>query len=164
MNEKYIVCVNSYKIDKCCVVYDYRFNEVYAFGQQDNENEEFYMEKSQISEREMYTSNVKLNPKIFGFTNECIYMYNMNNMIILDRRLGVVLKKLKIVEDKPIFMLDNQNNIIQVNNQSKRITFNSNDFNLSLSSNYNDELDTVFLNKQNQMVFIDKFKEFVVFM
>jgi hypothetical protein len=49
MNESYIILIYAHQIDKCCEVYDYKMERLFNFGQQTNQENGFYMEKSKIT-------------------------------------------------------------------------------------------------------------------
>jgi hypothetical protein len=67
MNESNILLFNSYKKEACCSIYDYQLKEISSFGQQNNEESSFFMQKSIINWREEMRLHYNLNPKLFGY-------------------------------------------------------------------------------------------------
>ena len=163
MNESFVLLYYSHKQEACCEVYDYQMNLLHSFGQQLNVNGPFYMEKSTLTVRQQMTLNFKLNPKIFGYTEEHIYFSNFSKMCIMSRKTGLIEKCMSLRGDRPYFLLDSQQNIIQVNPQAKKIALYNQDFEFLISNTYGDALDVVQINKENQLAFVDMEKKTLIF-
>ena len=163
MNENYVMIFYSHKVEGCCEVYDYKMNALFSFGQQSNPTAPFYMEKSSLTMKQQMILNYKLNPKVFGFTDIRVYLCNYNKVFIMCRKTGMLLKSLCLHGSRPYFLLDSQNNIIVVNSLAKKIALYNNDLEMVIESVYNDNLDTVHINKHDQMAFVDMEKKTVVY-
>ena len=163
MNDKYIILSYAHRAHACCSLFDYNLDEIESFGQQLNPERPFYMEKVVLSVKEQINSNLKSNPKIFGLTNENIYFQNLSRMIIMCRQKGEIKTESLINGDSPYFLLDSQNNILRINNISKRIALINYEFGYDLQNVYSDYLDEVCLTADNNLAFVDKYKESVLF-
>lgn len=73
MNEKNIFLFYAHKTTSCCEILDYDLNELESFGQQNDPDKEFYMERTNIAWKEQSASGLKNNPRIFGYTDSSIY-------------------------------------------------------------------------------------------
>ncbi len=162
MNDKYVMLYYSHKVDGCCEVYDYQMNEQFTFGQT-NPSAPFFMEKSNLTMKQQMNLNFKLNPRIFGLTDELIYMWNYNKVFTISRKSGDLVKSLNLHGARPYFLLDNQDNIICVNSQAKKITLYNQDLEMIIENIYSDNLDSVHINKQDQMAFVDMEKKSIVY-
>ncbi|CAF0717126.1 unnamed protein product [Brachionus calyciflorus] len=163
MNENNIYLFYTHKTSGCCEILDYELDELEAVGQQTEPSREFYMEKTDLPWKEQNTSGLKNNPRIFGFSEEQIYFFNRNQMVIMDRKTGLVSRSVESNGDPAYFILDPQNNIIKVNSLCKRISLFNYEHDISITNRYSDCFDDVFLTVDNYLVFVDKNKEFVNF-
>lgn len=163
MNDKYVIIHYSHLAESCCEVYDFTLTQVSSFGQQSNTTAPFYLEKSNLSMRQQMNLNFRINPKLFGFTEEYIYLWNYHKVFIMCRKSGIIVKSMKLHGSRPYFLLDSQKNIIQINNLAKRISLYSHDFELIIENIYSDNLDNVYLNRNDQMIFVDMEKKMVVY-
>ena len=64
---------------------------------------------------------------------------------------------------RPYFILDAQNNIIQVNTLGKKVTLYNSDLELLNESIYDDHLDTIHITKENKLAFVDVEKKYVIY-
>jgi hypothetical protein len=163
MNEKYICLFYAHRSNACCTLFDYELNQLASFGQQVDPDKPFYMEKITLSWKEQVALSLKNNPRIFGITNDNIYFYSLNKMTIMCRHTGVVKKELPVSGDTPNFLLDNQSNIIQVHSVSKRISITNYEHEYSIHNTFDDNLEDVFITAENNLVFVDKNKDKVLF-
>jgi hypothetical protein len=104
-----------------------------------------------------------MNPKIFGFTDSKIFLFNHNKMFIMDRETGQCTQTKLIEEKRSGFILDHQNNIIQVDSLCKKIFFLNADLDILIENIYRDDLEDVFITKENKMAFVDTEKSFVIY-
>jgi hypothetical protein len=163
MNENCIVVTHSHRSDGCCSIYDYRLNELALFGQQKDKDADYYMERLNLSWKEQNSLNYKINPKVFGLTENLIYFYNHAEMTIMDRIKGKVVHKKQIMSgDKPYFILDTQGNIIQVNKLSKKVSVFNFDVEFSIENNYDDCYDGVFSTCDGHLALVNGQKKFLV--
>jgi hypothetical protein len=163
MNDKFVILIYAHKINACCQVYDHRMNEVFSFGQQNDKNKPFFMEKSELSWQEEKKMSFKLNPRIFGFTEKYIYLCNFNKMSIMSRQTGNIVRSLNLIGNRPFFLLDVQDNIIQVNPLGKKLTLYNSDLELLNESMYTDSLDTCHVTKENKLAFVDVEKKYIIY-
>ena len=106
--------------------------------------------------------NYKVNPKIFGFTNTFIYMFNYNKAYKMNRATGQVVKSIELNGNRTLFLLDKQNNIIQVDKLDKKLILMNSNFEIINETFYSDNLENVFLTK-NKLAFVDIEKKYVIF-
>ncbi len=159
MNDSMIVCSFAHKTFECCKIYDFQLNFIESFGQQNDKEQPFYMEKPILIGRQTFSSREKLNPVIFGMTHAHIFFYNTKSMFIMCRKNGTIIREMEKLNDKSIFTLDSKSNIIEINSQSNKIKlFNINN-QISIESTYNSNFDDIFLIESNFFAFIDKSKE-----
>jgi hypothetical protein len=163
MNEKYICLFYAHRSSTCCTLYDYQLNEVESLGQQADIDKPFYMEKSTLSYKDQASMALKNNPRIFGITEEFLYLFNVDKMTIMCRLSGLITTQVKISGDMPYFLLDTQSNIIQVNSLSKRIAVINYDFDYSVHNVFSDNLEDLYLTADNNLAFVDRNKEKVFF-
>jgi hypothetical protein len=163
MNEKYVILFYSHKSVGCCEAYDYQLNEQFSFGQNSNMSDPFFMEKSILTMKQQISLNFKLNPKIFGFTNDLIFLWNYKRVFTMSRKTGEVIKSLDLHGARPYFLLDKQNNIIQVNSLAKKISLYNHDLELIIENIYTETLDNVYINKYDQMIFVDMEKKLIIY-
>lgn len=162
MNEKYVCLFYVHRSHSCCTLFDYQLNELNSFGQQTESTHSFYMEKSQPTcLKDQYKT--KINPHLFGLTDNRIYLYNMQKMIEMNRHTGAIVSELKLTGDPSYFLLDDHHNIIQVQTASKRVVLKNHKYDLVVRASYPDSLDEVFLMRDNELAFVCKNKESVVF-
>ena len=105
----------------------------------------------------------KVNPKIYGFTDKHIYLCNYNKMTIMCRQTGKIVKSMNLLGNRPYFMLDAQENIIQVNTLGKKITLFNSNLDFLVESLYSDDLDIVLVTKENKLAFVDVQKLYIIF-
>lgn len=163
MNEKNVFIFYAHKTSACCEILDYDLNELETFGQQTDPERPFYMEKTNLAWKEQTSAGVKNNPKIFGFTDKFIYLFNIKQMFLIDRKTGKVLKTLDSNGDPAYYLLDSQSNILKVNSLCKRISLFNFEQEVFIQNKYSNCLDDVYLTNDDYLAFVDKNKEFVVF-
>jgi hypothetical protein len=163
MNDNYICLFYAHRSNACCTLFDYELNELETFGQQIDAKMPFFMEKSTLTYKDQMNSSLKNNPKIFGITSDSIYFFSMTKMSIMRRLTGEVKTEVPISGDTPYFLLDAQSNIIQVNTVSKRIAVTNYEFDYSILNYFSDNLEDVYLTADNNLAFVDKNKEKVLF-
>ena len=104
-----------------------------------------------------------MNPQIFGFTKNQIFLRNHNKMFIMERESGHVTKALTLEGHRPNFLLDCQNNVIQVDSLCRKISLLNSDLDVLIEHIYKDDLDEVFITRDNRLAFVDIEKSFVVY-
>lgn len=146
----------TYDRNKGCVeLYNFDFKKLDCFGQNTNSELEFYLEKSVGPSEKNKKFGQKCNPSIFGMTDKYFYMNNCNKVSILDRASGKEVKKIELKGYRPYFMMDMQQNIIEVNILEKRIAIYTSFLDILAESIYNDEYEYVYVTPANNLMFLD---------
>ncbi len=162
----------NYLFDKNCLfkfeiflkVYDFELNFIESFGQQSDKDKPFFMEKSILNNaRPYYSSKDKLNPIVFGYTENNIYFYNTKAMYLMSRKQGTIVKTVNKINEKSYFVLDSQLNLIEINTSSNKIKLINFENEISVESNYDLNYDEVHLIEDNYFAFIDKSKDILIF-
>ncbi len=94
INETNVICRFSHRSSECCKVFDFKLNHVTSFGQQKNQEEPFYMEKFEVNAKQF--GKEKLNPVVFGLSEENLYLYTKKYMAIMCRTTGAIWKQIKV--------------------------------------------------------------------
>ena len=157
MNDSKIVLFYDNSASKCCETYDHKFNLWEAFGQQISREDAFYMEKSMVTNA-VTKFGFKYNPKIFGLTDRYMYLFNYNKVFIVNRETGLEAKKIDLSGFRPYFMLDMQNNILQVNTLEKRITLYDSELVFLAEGTYSDHFEFVHVSSKNNLIFLEQEK------
>ena len=89
MNDSRIVCSFGHRTYECCKVFDLELNHVESFGQQNDEQKEFYLERTEVSAAQF--AKEKYNPVIFGLNEGKIFFYTKKTMTIMCKKTGLVL-------------------------------------------------------------------------
>lgn len=84
-------------------------------------------------------------------------------MCIMDRKTGNIKKKLDANGDPAYYLLDSQMNIIKVNNLCKKISLFNFDQEININNRYLECLDDIHLTQDDYLAFVDKYKEYVIF-
>ena len=146
----------TYDRNKGCVeLYNFDFKKLDCFGQNTNSELEFYLEKSVGPSEKNKKFGQKCNPSIFGMTDNYFYMNNCNKVSILDRASGKEVKKIELKGYRPYFMMDMQQNIIEVNILEKRIAIYTSFLDILAENIYNDEYEYVYVTPANNLMFLD---------
>ena len=69
------------------------------------------MEKIELNSKQF--GKEKATPVVFGLTKENIYSYTKHCMTIMCRESGQIVKKMEKFNEKSIFILDSQSNLIE---------------------------------------------------
>ena len=154
MNEDNILLFFENRPQECCDLFDHQFKLIKSFGQQTKEDEPFYMKKSIVCNPEEKKFGFKINPRVFGMTKRYFYMSNYNKVSMMCRVTGKEVKKIELGGFRPYFMIDLQENILQVNTLEKRLAIYNSDFEFLAESTYDDEYDCVHVNPRNKLVFL----------
>ena len=91
--------------------------------------------------------NFRVNPRIFGYTDENVYLWNYHK-VFKSRKSGSIVKSMNLHGSRPYFLLDAQENIIRINNLAKKIALLNNDLEVVIENTYHDNLDTVYFNRK----------------
>lgn len=159
MNTNSIVVTFAHKKHECCQIYDYSFNITGSFGQQINCDEPFYFENAPV---ETNSFKKKLNPVVFGLTDDKIYTYNKTHMVILSRQSGRVIQTNEKKSENSEFHLDSDGNIIEINLLAKEIFFYSADMNLQVNTRYTIDATEVTLVENSFIAFVNGKKRSLV--
>jgi hypothetical protein len=162
LNDKNIVLFYENRVNDCCDLFDCQLNLITSFGQQTNEEQPFYMKKSIVCNPEEKRFGFKLNPKIFGMNDNYLYMSNYNKVSIMNRLTGKEVKKIDLCGFRPYFLMDLQNNILQVNTLEKRLAIYNSELELLAENVYDDEYDCVHINPENKLVFLGTEKKSLI--
>jgi hypothetical protein len=162
MNENYIAVMYYHRRNACCSIFDYNLHCLQNLGQQIESDQNFYMPNLELSYYERVQLRYKFNPKIFGLTEKFIYLFNHQEMFVMNRQNGIIDYKKKVNCGKPYFLLDEHFNIIQICKLGRKIVFFNIDTNLTIENTYKDCFDTVFLTQDQTLAFIDKQKNYLV--
>ncbi|RNA02175.1 hypothetical protein BpHYR1_001639 [Brachionus plicatilis] len=162
MNEKNLFLMYSHRSTDICEILDYNLDQIDSFGQQINPDNQFYFEKNdniyRSSQRELSF------PKVFGCSNEHVYMYNKFQMIRMCRLTGISEKMIEMNGEPSNFIFDHQKNIIKTSGMAKLISFYNFDEDISITSAFSFQFDEVFISSDDYLVFCDSNKEFLNFM
>lgn len=159
INESRIICSFAHKTFDCCRVYDLHLNLVETFGQQNDKDKPFFLEKSHLNNKQLHNTKEKLNPIMFGFTDKNIYFYNSKSMFVMSRKLGLIVKEMNKINDKSYFILDSQMNVIEINTHSNKLKLVNFEYDISVEASYDLNFDDAFLVEEKYFVFVDKNKE-----
>jgi hypothetical protein len=137
-------------------LYDYEFKLLNSFGQNIYPNIGFYMENSLAIIREKWkTMESKYYPRVFGMTEKYLYMSNHNMVAVLDRATGKELKKAELKGYRPYFIMDLQQNVLEINILEKRIGIYNSTLEFLGENVYNEEYEYVLVSPANNLIFID---------
>lgn len=159
INDSKIICSFAHKTFDCCKVYDLDLNFIESFGQQNDKEKPFFMEKTNSTVKQNYNSKEKLNPSIFGFSSNKIYFFNSKKMFIMSRKLGIILNSIDKINEKSYFILDSQSNVIELNTHSNKIKLFNFENEILVESSYDLNFDDAFLIEDKYFVFVNKQKE-----
>ena len=121
------------------------------------------MEKSALSNvKQYYSSKDKLNPIVFGYTDNSVYFNNTKTMYAMSRKLGTIIKQANKINEKSYFLLDSQLNIIEINMSSNKIKLFNFENEISVESNYDFNYDELHLIEDSYFAFIDKSKDTII--
>ena len=81
----------------------------------------------------------------------------------MSRQTGKIVRSINLIGNRPYFIVDAQNNIIQVNTLGKKVTLYNSDLELLTESIYDDQLDTIHITKENKLAFVDVEKKYVIY-
>ena len=81
----------------------------------------------------------------------------------MSRQTGRIVRSINLIGNRPYFIVDAQNNIIQVNTLGKKVTLYNSDLELLTESIYDDHLDTIHITKENKLAFVDVEKKYVIY-
>ena len=81
----------------------------------------------------------------------------------MHRESGKVVNQVYLNGQGAYFLLDMQNNIIQVDILSKKLTLLNSNLDVIIENFYSDTLEGVFITKENKLGFIDSDKKYVLF-
>jgi hypothetical protein len=84
-----------------------------------------------------------------------VYLSNFNKITIISRHTGNKLRSINLIERHPYFILDSQNNIIQVCTHEGKIKLYNSDLEFLNESLYENEFDTVEMTNKNELAFVD---------
>lgn len=141
-------------------VYDFQLNLVESFGQQSDKEKLFYMEKSVLTNvKQYYNSKDRLNPIVFGYTDNNVYFYNSKTMYVMSRKSGLILKTVNKINDKSYFLMDAQLNIVEINTNSNKIKLTNFENEISVEATYDYNYDELYMIEDGFFVFVDKCKE-----
>jgi hypothetical protein len=152
INESRIILTFSHRSSEVCKVFDYDLDYLESFGQQNDPEVAFYMNKVKISAKEF--AKEKMNPIVFGFDKDNIYFYSKKSMSIMSRKSGLILKSILKTNEKSFFILDSQSNIIEINVFSSNIILHNLKLDIKIDSFYDNNFDSVSLIENQYFAFV----------
>jgi len=150
MNNKNIVCTFVHKSSDISIVLNFELNSVGTFGQKLDADKPFFYDI--IEDTKDFRS--KKNLTVFGFNESRIYLYNTIEMVLMCSKTGTVLNTVK-KKPSSYFIIDSNENILEVDTISKEILFRSMDMSLNTSSRYQIAASSVFLVEDQFISFVD---------
>jgi hypothetical protein len=161
INESNVICTFAHRSFECCKVLDFKLDHVISFGQQKNQEEPFYMEKVEVNPKQF--GKDKVNPVVFGLSKENIYFYTKNYMAVMSRTTGFVWKQIEKINEKSVFILDSQSNVIEMYVVGNRVRFHSFHLDITVDSVYDPNFDSVHLVEDQYFAFVSTNKDSVTF-
>ena len=161
INESNVICTFANRSFECCKVFDLKLNHVTSFGQQKNQEEPFFMEKVEVNAKQF--GKEKVNPVVFGLSQDNIYFYTKKYMAIMCRTTGTISKQIKKINEKSVFILDSQSNIIEIYEAGNRVRFHNFYLEVTVDSVYDPNFDSVSLVEDQYFAFVSISKEIVTF-
>ena len=161
INESNVICTFAHRSFECCKVFDFKLNHVTSFGQQKNQEESFYMEKIEVNAKQF--GKEKVNPVVFGWSKENIYFYTKKYMAIMCRTKGTVWKQIDKMNEKSVFILDSQSNVIEIYVLGNRVRFHNFHLDITVDSVYDPNFDSVNLVEDQYLAFVSTNKDTVTF-
>lgn len=160
MNDSRIVCSFGHRTYECCKVFDLELNHVESFGQQNDEQKEFYLERTEVSAAQF--AKEKYNPVIFGINEEKIYFYTKKTMTIMCKKTGSILNSFEKSNEKSFFLLDSQSNVIEINTYGNYIKMHNFHVDMNVNSTYDVNYENVCLIEDQYFAFVSANKENIV--
>ena len=161
INESNLICTFAHRSFECCKVFDFKLNHVTSFGQQKNQDEPFFMEKVEVNAKQF--GKEKVNPVVFGLSKENIYFFTKKYMAIMCRTTGTIMKQIEKINEKSVFILDSQSNVIEIYVTGNRVRFHSFHLDITVDSVYESNFDSVSLVENQYFAFVSTSKDTVTF-
>jgi len=159
MNDSQIVCSSTFG-SKCFKVFDLELNHKESFGQQTDEQKEFYFEKTTLEAAKF--GREKSIPIIFGLNKDIIFFFTKKAITFMCKKTGMILKKAEKSNENSFFLLDFQSNMIEIDTYGNSIKLYNSQVDMNANSTYDVNYDKVCIIEDQYFAFVSADKQNIV--